>query len=62
MPLVMVGRDMPVSADNWLMPPRPNSSAFCATHSRAWASFIVPRTFSQARSLSGRDFLVAMRA
>ena len=58
----MVGRDMPVNCARGLMPPRPSSSTFCATYTRAWYSFNVPSTRSQWRPGSEIARLVAMRA
>ncbi len=49
-PLVIVTRDIPVSSDSRLIPPRPSSNAFSATNSRPWYSFKVPSTLNQRRS------------
>src|SRR4029077_12446314 len=59
-PFRMVGRDMLVSRAKRLTAPRPCSSAFWATKTRACASFNVPNTRSQCRSTAGSFAFVAI--
>src|SRR6266540_3806904 len=50
MAFVIVIRDIPVTCDNRLTPPRPRSRALSATNQRACASFSVDSTLPQRRS------------
>ena len=49
---MIVGREIPVARDIWLIPPRPSVSARSATNSRACRSFKVLSTFSHALGLA----------